>query len=291
MTSNLPAAVQGFLPQDTDAIAERLAAAGDSMSRMSGGVQFLKFSKGEWSMGRENATFPGNEFYCIPNLTGIQHGWQCWKGGQIEDERMHSIADELEPKGSLPDHGPYRKEGDGWSKAIKLSLLIVQEGSPPILALYTSSSAGGVNAVGELLKTYGTLLRTGKYAGQMPLVKCGTDSYKHNDYGKVHFPTFSIEDWWTEAQINVLLKQMPQAAAAPVAPPAPAPRPAPAPVAAVAPPRPAPKPVAAPVTPPAIEAEAEEVEEVEAVQPTPAPAPAPRRRAAPKPPADDDIPF
>jgi hypothetical protein len=40
-----------------------------------------------------------------------------------------------------------------------------------------------------------------QHPGQLPVVQLETDSYKHDDYGKVYVPVFKLINWASEAEL------------------------------------------------------------------------------------------
>jgi hypothetical protein len=67
------------------------------------------------------------------------------------------------------------------------------------LYTFTTSSRGGLNAVGDLCLKYGKAAR--QKPGQYPVVKIGTGSYLHSNkaFGRIKYPTFEIVGWVPKA--------------------------------------------------------------------------------------------
>ncbi len=65
--------------------------------------------------------------------------------------------------------------------------------------VFTTSSKGGIKAVGKLCMQYGGERLQNE--GKLPVVEIGASSYRHKVYGEVHFPTFRIVEWRSEAEL------------------------------------------------------------------------------------------
>jgi len=176
----------------------------------SAGVQYVKFQKGWWLLGREGLQFPNNEFYFMPNLQNVVYGWQCWRNSQCIEDRWYSAGERIPEKTSLPDHGPYSKQNDGWQKSVKLELLILPDPSAPvqeaIFGMFISSSTGGLNAVSKLLRDYSTGLKTGHAESEQIIVRATTDTYVHKQYGPTPYPVFDVTQWMDELSAIALME-------------------------------------------------------------------------------------
>ena len=178
-----------------DALVNQLESATSDLT--SGGMQYIKFKKGEWVIGREEETFPDNAFEAVPDLPNIQFGWVCWKDGQLVDEIWYGLGEDMASQDMLPDHGPFTQQNDGWSKNVRFQMNILPtlgvEGN--ILAQFTGSSNGAQRATGEMIKTWVKEMRTGSHTGEVPVVRFFADHYKHRQYGKVQIPGMEISRW------------------------------------------------------------------------------------------------
>lgn len=176
----------------------------------SAGVQYVKFQKGWWLLGRDGLQFPNNEFYFMPNLQNVVYGWQCWRNSQCIEDRWYSAGERIPEKTSLPDHGPYSKQNDGWQKSVKLELLILPDPQAPVqeavFGMFISSSTGGLNAVSKLLRDYSTGLKTGHAESEQIIVRAMTDTYVHKQYGPTPFPVFEVTQWMDELSAIALME-------------------------------------------------------------------------------------
>lgn len=176
----------------------------------SGGVLYVKFQKGDWLLGRDATPFPYNTFYFMPNLQNVTYGWQCWRNGQCIEDRWYSAGERLPEKTTLPDHGPYSKQNDGWQRSVKLEIILLPDANAPAqeatLGLFVSSSSGGLNAVSKLLRDFAAGLKTGRSPSDQIIVQATTDTYVHKQYGVTPFPVFTITEWLGEAEAYSLVE-------------------------------------------------------------------------------------
>ena len=194
--SNTDVAVGGQATFDV-ALADSLVNAIDSLAdRMSvQGVQFVKFKQGEWLIGKNQDTFPENKFEGVPNLPELAHGWMCWKDGVPVDEHWVKIGTELPSKATLPDHGPYSQDNDGWSENFRFDIKILAAHGVPeeINAQFTTSSKGGQSAIGRMMKQWVLDCKNGTASGGVPVVLFDVDSYQNKKYGgKTMIPIMTI---------------------------------------------------------------------------------------------------
>lgn len=189
-----------------------------------GNRTFLKFSKGDWSLGKNDDPFPSNTFRFVPAMALWQKGFQCWKAKQIVDEKFVDYGDEDIDPTTLKDHGPYAKD-DGWSEAIRFPLIILPDDRGVKLTTsveYGAMSAGGRNACRNLSKQYAEALKNGLVRAEdskpgpdektFIVVEAGFDSYQHKEYGKTKVPTFKIVDYLSANELEAILKKNAQPA-------------------------------------------------------------------------------
>lgn len=167
-------------------------------SNHKGPKQFLKFSKGDYSLGKEGTEFADNKFHFVPAMDMWEKGWQCWKNGMPIDQHFVAYGQPVPKKSELEDHGPYVNQNDGWQESIKFPLMILPGlGGHDTVFMnceFAASSTGGKNACYALSKAYSQWIKEGKVTQDLPyvIVEASGDSYKHPTYGKVHFPVFTL---------------------------------------------------------------------------------------------------
>lgn len=203
------------------------AAYGESATRGLGTL--LKFAKGHWSLGKEGAAVhEGARFFV--NMQGLRVGWQRWDEGRPTDEIMMPITGGEKPplRSTLGDHDKELWEEDSsgkprdpWQFTNELPLVSADDGEE---VLFTTSSKGGINAIGELCVAY-SKGRKMKPEGAVPVIEIGTSSYKHSDktFGTIYTPTLKLVDW-IEGDMAPALP-LPQAAPVPQEAHTPAPPP------------------------------------------------------------------
>jgi hypothetical protein len=167
--------------------------------------KLLKFSKGDWTAGQSNEEIPdGTEF--VANMDELMAGWIRWSENKPTDQVMGKISEGYQaPRRS--DLGDNVKEDwevdeqngkprDPWQFSNYL-LLRGQEDAE--LYTFTTSSRGGLNAIGDLCKVYGKVMS--QHPKEWPVLSIGQGAYDHpnRSYGKIKFPTFAIVGWAPKA--------------------------------------------------------------------------------------------
>lgn len=173
--------------------------------------QFLKFSKGDYSLGKEAVEFADNKFHFVPAMDMWEKGWQCWKNGLPIDQHFVPYGQPVPKKSELEDHGPYVGENDGWQESIKFPLIVLPGlgGHDKVFmnCEFSASSTGSKNACYALSKAYATAIKEGRVTAEKPyiVVEASGDSYKHAQYGKVHFPVFNIVQTLSVAELEKII--------------------------------------------------------------------------------------
>jgi hypothetical protein len=178
----------------------------------------LKFSKGDFLAGRDNREIPlGTRF--VVNMDSLEVGWVKWEDNRPVGRRMGRVIDEFKPprRNELDDNDPALwgtdddgKPRDPWQFS---NNIVLAEEANGCLYTFTTSSKGGIGAIGELCKTYGQVMR--QHPDEWPIVALDVDSYAHanKSYGRIKFPIFEIVGWAPKDSTE------PAPAAPPVTPP------------------------------------------------------------------------
>ncbi len=165
---------------------------------------FLKFAKGDWTLGQsEEPVKDGSQF--VANMAGLKVGWQRWENNAPAETIMTLVeTGEAPPKRSelgfldKADWEIDEKSGaarDPWQFTNQLPMTSTATGD----VMFTTSSRGGINAIGALCKDYGKEYR--QRPGEAPVIEIGTESYKHTTYGKVYTPKLRLVGWVDEADL------------------------------------------------------------------------------------------
>ena len=140
----------------------------------------------------------GTQF--IANMDELFVGWVRWSNNRPTDHVMGKVVERYQPqrRSELGDNDPNQWETDDrgeprdpWQPTNYLLL----EGEEEELYTFTTSSRGGINAIGELCNKYGKLER--QKPNDYPVVEIGTGSYMHSNkaYGRIKYPTLTIVGW------------------------------------------------------------------------------------------------
>ena len=159
---------------------------------------FTKF--GEWVHGRDRALLPKGTVLAA-HMQTLTAGWICWQDGQIADQRMGPVRDGFVPPkreelGMLDqqkwDSFDDGKPSDPWRLS---NNLVMSDLETEALFTFSTSSKGGLSAIGELCKVYGKRVRSSP--NEVPSVEFGMSSYQHPDpkVGEVRIPVLKIVGW------------------------------------------------------------------------------------------------
>jgi hypothetical protein len=162
--------------------------------------KLLKFSKGDFLAGQDNEEVPeGTRF--IANMDEMLAGWIRWQDNKPTDHVMGKVSDGYQPprRNELGDDDKEQWEIDNqgqprdpWQFSNYLLLKGDEDGE---LYTFTTSSKGGLNALGDLCKAYGQAMaqRTAEY----PVIEVGVSAYDHPNraLGRIKVPTFKVVSW------------------------------------------------------------------------------------------------
>lgn len=175
---------------------------GDQASQKTIVGKLLKFNKGDYLAGEdEDEIDEGTQL--VANMDELMVGWIRWSDKRPTDQIMGRVSEGYQPqrRNELGDEDKGKwevdaqgREQDPWSFSNYLLLKAV-DGED--IFTFTTASKGGLNAIGELCKGYGKLMR--QKPDEFPIIELGTDSYTHKEYGRVKTPKFKIVGWAPKA--------------------------------------------------------------------------------------------
>ena len=175
---------------------------------------FLKFSKGDWLYGMDGKELPrGTKM--VANMLQFRIGWQRWWDNKPTDQESGLLISGYKPprRSELGDHDQNEwevdettgKPRDPWQffNAVPMTDVKGEE-----LYIFSTSSRGGIGALGELCKIYARFRRLNPT--KLPIVALGVDSYMHSNraFGRIKVPQFQLAGW-----ADVTLFQKAEAAA------------------------------------------------------------------------------
>jgi hypothetical protein len=159
----------------------------------------LKFSKGDFVAGKDGRVIPiGTEM--VPNMDSLEVGWVRWENDTPTEHRMGRVVDAFVPpkRSELGDNDQelWERDDDGPSDPWEFTNYLVMLAKNDSEAFtFVTSSRGGLNAIGELCKTYGKQMR--QRPDQYPVIVLEVGSYMHREksYGRIKFPIFKTIGW------------------------------------------------------------------------------------------------
>lgn len=167
--------------------------------------KLLKFSKGDYTAGEKDEDVPvGTQL--IANMDELLVGWIRWSGGKPTDQIMgavtkgyqapkrNTLGDADESGWDLDDNG---KPKDPWSFT---NYLVLKVPNSDEMFTFSTSSRGGLSAMGELCKAYGKSMRA--KPNDWPIVQLKVDSYIHASFGKIKVPVLDIVAWAPKAEFG-----------------------------------------------------------------------------------------
>jgi hypothetical protein len=188
---------------------------GDQVSQKSIVGKLLKFSKGDFLVGENNDEVEEGTQY-VANMDELMVGWIRWQDNKPTDQIMGRVSEGHQPqrRSDLGDNDKTQwevddqgRERDPWQFSNYLILKTPGEAGDDSLFTFTTSSRGGLNAIGELCKAYGKAMR--QRPDELPIIALGSGSYNHPNkaYGRIKFPTFDVVGWAPKAEFAEALSE------------------------------------------------------------------------------------
>jgi hypothetical protein len=160
----------------------------------------LKFSKGDWLVGRDGEECPEKELVAI--MPALVHGWIRWEDNRPVEHAMGLLVEGFIPtnRDALGHHDKATWEFDAkgeprdpWQQGLYLPMATINGES--VYTFTTSSDGGRRRAVAPLAREYGHHIR--QHPDEIPVVRLEQDSYLHSDrsIGRVKFPVLPVPRW------------------------------------------------------------------------------------------------
>jgi hypothetical protein len=160
----------------------------------------LKFSKGDYLIGRDNEECPEKELIAL--VPGLVHGWIRWADNHPIEHVMGLLTEGFAPPsrdalGHL-DKAMWELDAKGeprdpWQQGLYLPMATAN--GERIFTFSTSSDGGRRRAVAPLCREYGQRIR--QHPDEIPVVRLEQNSYQHSDrsIGRVKYPLFPVNRW------------------------------------------------------------------------------------------------
>jgi hypothetical protein len=163
--------------------------------------ELLTFNKfGEYTAGRDRSPIKlGTKL--TAHVSQLLIGWIRWEDNRPAEQIMGLVAEGYRPPkraelGHL-DKAVWATNNDGvaqdpWQLT---NYVIFSDPETGVLYTFSTSSRGGTNAIGELVKTYSDHCR--QVPGEYPVVELSMGSYRHSNraYGEIRYPVFKVTGW------------------------------------------------------------------------------------------------
>jgi hypothetical protein len=138
-------------------------------------------------------------------------GFIKWQDNRPADHRMGLVIENFQPPkrqelGDLDKEEWETDDGgeprDPWQFS---NYLVMADPESREVFTFTTSSRGGLGAIGELCKVFGKQMR--QQPDKIPVVELDVGSYQHREksYGRIKYPIFKIAGWADRAPFAELL--------------------------------------------------------------------------------------
>src|SRR5262249_39912233 len=157
-------------------------------------------TKGDYVAGPYNDEIPiGTKLYAM--MDSLNVGWIKWQDNRPAERITGAVGEGFQPpcRTELGDNDKSQWETDDqghprdpWQFTNELVLIEVEGGKT---YTFTTSSRGGIGAIGELCSAYGKAMR--QQPDRVPVIELDVGSYQHSNraFGRIKFPIFKIVDW------------------------------------------------------------------------------------------------
>ena len=167
----------------------------------------LKFTKGDWLIGRDGEACPEKELVAV--VPALVHGWIRWEDNHPVEQVMGPLIEGFVPPQRVElGHNDKKtweidssgKQRDPWQESLYLPMVTVD--GKTVYTFTTTSDGGRRRGVAPLCREYGHRIR--QHPDELPVVGLEQDSYLHSDrsIGRVKFPLFPTK-YWVEAELYI----------------------------------------------------------------------------------------
>lgn len=170
--------------------------------------ELMKFSKGDFIVGENQIVQPGTKF--TVNCDELLAGWIKWQNSKPVEQRMVRVADGVRPalRSELGDTDENDWETDNkgepkdpWQFTNYLPLM--SEGGN--LFTFTTSSRGGLNAIGDLVRRYANHRKRNPDVHCVVSLEVGSYQHQNRSYGIIKFPDFVPAGYENKAKFTSAL--------------------------------------------------------------------------------------
>ncbi len=172
--------------------------------------QLLKFNKGDWLAGSDGEDVEmGTKLVAL--MDDLTIGWVRWEDNKPAEQIMGKVVDGYKPprrkelgnlEEDLWDVDDEGRPRDPWQ--FSNNLIFRNPGLTGSVEdedcyTFSTSSRGGINAIGAICKIYGKAMR--QRPDEYPVVTLGFDTYNHPNkkFGRIKVPVFEVVGWEKKA--------------------------------------------------------------------------------------------
>lgn len=180
-----------------NALKEAMAnsASADPRGAAADGSDYMNFSgkRGVYEIGKEKRDTQKDELWLV-NVPAFEDGWICWKGGRVLANRLVPLGQPI-PQVDMNEHGPFDKDGDGWSQAKSMTIRSIDTGQQ---CYFKINSVSGVSVFAALQKEITQRLMAGQ--PYWPVIGLGRESFTAQGY-KNYKPVITVDGWLSDEQV------------------------------------------------------------------------------------------
>ncbi len=170
----------------------------------SGNIDFLKFKKGIYEYGSANTVLPVNT-RVVANMPELTVGPLKWLDGKPVANEMKRLCDgPIKTRKELDcpnkEDWPINHAGDRTDPWQFTNVLPMRDPETGKEFKFTTSSRGGLDAIGALSFAYGEHMAKHN-DGSLPVIELGAGEYDHPAYGLTQIPVFRVVEWKSEAEL------------------------------------------------------------------------------------------